>query len=160
MLYGLGGIGKTQMAIEFARKHQEKYSAVFWLNGNSRDTLLLSFSTLFQQLPGNKGKSKGVGDPEEIARAALQWFSTNGNKDWLLIYDNIDRDWSLGTSDSEAYDLYSYFPSCDQGSIIVTTRLQCLAEIGHALNVGRVSFEQGIRILAENSKRPDTTEGM
>ncbi|KAL9633792.1 MAG: hypothetical protein Q9164_004484 [Protoblastenia rupestris] len=39
VLHGLGGIGKTQLAIAFARKHQERYSAILWLNGNSKDTL-------------------------------------------------------------------------------------------------------------------------
>jgi adenylylsulfate kinase-like enzyme len=33
VLYGLGGIGKTQLAVEFARKHQSTFSAIFWLDG-------------------------------------------------------------------------------------------------------------------------------
>ena len=35
VLYGLGGIGKTQLAIEYIKRHKEKYTAVFWLNANN-----------------------------------------------------------------------------------------------------------------------------
>lgn len=44
ILHGLGGIGKTQLAIAHARKHQRTYSAVLWVNGNSRNTVLQSLS--------------------------------------------------------------------------------------------------------------------
>ena len=44
VLHGLGGIGKTQLAIAYARKHQEVYSAIICVNGNSKDTLLQSLA--------------------------------------------------------------------------------------------------------------------
>ena len=40
ILHGLGGIGKTQLARAYIRKHQATYSAILWLNDNSKDTLL------------------------------------------------------------------------------------------------------------------------
>ena len=40
ILYGLGGIKKTQIALAYVKKYQETYSAILWLNGNSKDTLL------------------------------------------------------------------------------------------------------------------------
>ena len=46
VLYGLGGIGKTQLAIAYARKHHQRYSAMLWLNGNSRDRLVQSLAVL------------------------------------------------------------------------------------------------------------------
>jgi len=39
VVHGLGGIGKTQLCIEFVRRYQEKYTAVFWLDGSSEDAL-------------------------------------------------------------------------------------------------------------------------
>lgn len=45
VICGLGGMGKTQLAIEFARKHHSRYSAVFWLDGSSKDRLKQSLST-------------------------------------------------------------------------------------------------------------------
>ena len=40
VLHGLGGIGKTQLAIAYARRYQKSYSAILWLDGKSKDTLL------------------------------------------------------------------------------------------------------------------------
>ena len=160
VLYGLGGIGKTQMAIEYARKHQEKYSAIFWLNGDTLNTLLLSLAAIAQRLPRKLGGKGHTGDLEENARLALQWLSTPGNKGWLLIYDNIDRDWSRDDLDPEAYDLLSYPPPSDHGSIIITTRLQNLAHLGDNLSIGRVTFDEGLQILSNNSMISEITKGI
>jgi adenylylsulfate kinase-like enzyme len=39
LLHGLGGMGKTQLAIAFARRHQQRFSAILWLDGSSIDQL-------------------------------------------------------------------------------------------------------------------------
>jgi AAA+ ATPase superfamily predicted ATPase len=44
VLHGLGGIGKTQLAVEYVRRHKEKHTAIFWLNANNKDSLQLSFA--------------------------------------------------------------------------------------------------------------------
>ena len=49
ILHGLGGIGKTQLTIEYIRRHKEKYTAIFWLNANDQDSLKLSFRDVAQQ---------------------------------------------------------------------------------------------------------------
>jgi AAA+ ATPase superfamily predicted ATPase len=46
VLYGLGGIGKTQLAIKYTTRHKEKYTAIFWLNVNDEDSLKLSFRNI------------------------------------------------------------------------------------------------------------------
>lgn len=51
VIYGLGGMGKTQLAIEFARKHESKYSAVFWLDGSSKDKVRQWFVHIAGRLP-------------------------------------------------------------------------------------------------------------
>jgi hypothetical protein len=43
ILHSLRGIGKTQLAITYAKRHKEKYTAIFWLNANDKDLLKLSF---------------------------------------------------------------------------------------------------------------------
>jgi hypothetical protein len=160
VLYGLGGIGKTQMAISFARRHQKSYSAILWINGDGMSTLLPSLSSVLPRVPTNRGKSQEAGDIKAMAQEALQWLSLPANKNWLLIYDNVDRDWSPDNSDPEAYDLQKYFPTTDQGSILVTTRLQSLASLGESLQVRPVSLDQGLRILTKDAAEIEITEGM
>lgn len=50
-LYGMGGIRKTQLAIEFARRYQQKYSAVFWIDGSSKEKPKQSIANIANQLP-------------------------------------------------------------------------------------------------------------
>lgn len=50
VLHGLGGIGKTQLALEYVRKYKEKHTAVSWLNANDDDSLQLSFRNVSQQI--------------------------------------------------------------------------------------------------------------
>ena len=51
VLHGLGGIGKSQLAIEFAKKHRTDYTAVLWLNAKTEDTLKRSFAANVRRLP-------------------------------------------------------------------------------------------------------------
>jgi adenylylsulfate kinase-like enzyme len=39
VVHGLGGMGKTQLCVEYARQHKEDFTAIFWLDGSSRDSL-------------------------------------------------------------------------------------------------------------------------
>lgn len=48
---GLGGIGKTQLAVEFARKHHWRYSAVLWLDGSSIDKSFVDIAYLLRGSP-------------------------------------------------------------------------------------------------------------
>ncbi|KAL2016679.1 hypothetical protein VTK56DRAFT_3181 [Thermocarpiscus australiensis] len=50
-LYGLGGIGKTQLAADFARRHQAVFSSVFWLDGRSEDRLRHSLASYAGRIP-------------------------------------------------------------------------------------------------------------
>lgn len=75
VLHGLGGIGKTQLAVHFAREHQHEFTAIFWLSGKDRGTLLQSFSSVLPRLPGQSQTHEAIGDEELEQRATqvLQW---------------------------------------------------------------------------------------
>jgi hypothetical protein len=159
VLHGLGGIGKTQLALEYARRHQNDYSAVFWLDGKTRDTLKQYLAAIAERLPqGQTTESarhytkEGLTTMDDIIREVLAWFGMVRNKKWLLIYDNVD-----GENSPDAYDVREYFPHCDQGSIIITTRQVYLCQLGSELQVGKVNAKQGLQILANSLGR--STQG-
>ena len=97
VVHGLGGIGKTQLVIEYAILHQAKYTAFFWLNGKTEESLIQSLMLLAARLPKgqiadvNAGKVKGLEESRQKAQKVLQWFALKGNNQWLLVYDNIDK---------------------------------------------------------------------
>ena len=51
IVHGLGGIGKTQLFVEFTRKHQRSYSAVFWVDGSINERMRRSIADLAGRLP-------------------------------------------------------------------------------------------------------------
>ncbi|KAK0609054.1 Nephrocystin-3, partial [Lasiodiplodia hormozganensis] len=128
--HGLGGIGKTQLAVQFARKYHTSFSAVFWLDGSTKDGLMNAFVGLARRIPkGELGAdainslNQPVPQVEMITEAVLQWLSLPSNKHWLLIFDNVDRDCSHKDRDPQAYDVGEFFPQADHGSILITSRL-------------------------------------
>ncbi|KAH0541264.1 hypothetical protein FGG08_004269 [Glutinoglossum americanum] len=159
VLHGLGGIGKTQLAIEFARRHRDNFSAIFWLNGKTREALVRSIAAIAKRLSHAQKPTTAVVDlkePEDVerkAREVLSWLSLEGNSKWLLIFDNIDKDDALGIGDEEAYCIESFFPGADQGSIIITTRLKRLGEFGKPLPVGILGQGEALELLAEIAGR-------
>lgn len=64
ILHGLGGMGKTQLAIRFTRDHRNDFTAVFWLNGKDRGTLLQSLSSVLPRLPGQSRNNEAINDKE------------------------------------------------------------------------------------------------
>ena len=130
----MGGIGKTQLAIEFARKFRRDYSAVFWIDGSSKEKLKQSIANLANRFTQHqlleRAKLYAQKPHKELDGAVedvLLWFSQLLNERWLLIYDNVDQELSAGTSDSEAFNLKEYLPEADQGYILITSRNKFMA---------------------------------
>lgn len=126
VLHGLGGIGKTQMAAEFASKHQRRFSAVFWLDGKSKDSLLQSIASCASRIPeyqiseSSRTYSAGSdGDINIVVQEVIGWFAREDNTQWLLIFDNVDRDYTRFNTDHDAYDIRNYFSGADHGSILI-----------------------------------------
>lgn len=89
VLHGLGGIGKTQLAIRFARLRQNDYSAIFWLNGKNQEMLWRSLASVLPRLPGNSTRPgpQNKDELEQQARQVLQWLARNKNSKWLTVFD-------------------------------------------------------------------------
>src|SRR5450755_708005 len=82
---GLGGIGKTQIAVEYAYRYQNNYESVLWVNANSSETLVSDFLALAHllQLPEADQKS----DPQDVIGGVKRWLQDHG--EWLLIFEGV-----------------------------------------------------------------------
>jgi hypothetical protein len=159
VVHGLGGIGKTQLAVEFARKHHHRFSAVFWLDGSSEASLKQSFVSIAQRLPRGELTADSAAQLSDAAVEAdmavhecQRWLSIPSNAHWLLIIDNVDRD-HHDREDPQAYNVQAYFPHADHGWMLITSRLPSLQRLGSGVKVGTVAAEQARAILENNAGR-------
>jgi hypothetical protein len=85
-LNGMGGIGKTQTALEYAYRRRQDYKAVLWAGANTRETLIADFAAIAGQL---NLPEKNAQDQGEAVAAVKRWLENNSS--WLLILDNADE---------------------------------------------------------------------
>lgn len=132
VVQGLGGLGKTQLAIHFVLRYKEEFSAIFWVNGKTRETACQSMASFLAKLPGVECQATNDQNVEEQAVQVLSWLSQAGNSKWLLVFDNVDGCCPSGAPDADHYDITRFFPAAHHGSILITTR-----ELSLANRVGR-----------------------
>ncbi|KAL4945779.1 hypothetical protein BDV06DRAFT_219022 [Aspergillus oleicola] len=155
ILHGLGGIGKTQLAIRFARIHKDDFTAIFWFDARNRGALIKSLASACLKVTEGHLAARTINkdDLEQRAQGMLHWLSINGNSRWLVIFDNVDHysPASVTEGPGGSYDIRSFFPTADHGSIIITTRLAQMAELGVGYLVQRLSSKDSISLLNSSS---------
>jgi hypothetical protein len=165
ILQGLGGIGKTQTSIKYAKRYKDIYSAIFWLNIKDEDSLKQSFVKIAKQIlrdHPSAGPLKGLDMKEkldEVVDAVKIWFNLSDNTRWLLIYDNYDNPKVRGNRDPTAVDIRKYLPESDQRSVIITTR-SAQVRSGHRIKIEKFrDVQDSLRVLSHESQRDDTMDG-
>lgn len=134
---GLGGIGKTQIAVEYAYRYRDHYQAVFWINASTRDTLSADFVMLAALL---KLAEQYEQDQDIVARAVKRWLTTHNL--WLLILDNVD----------DVKMMVDFLPVHATGDVLLTTRLQALGTVAHSVEVEKMAPEEGVMFLLRRTK--------
>jgi Domain of unknown function (DUF4062) len=114
-LYGLGGIGKTRAAVEYAWAHREDYTAFLFAQADSPEELRRNLSGLAGPL---QLRESAAAEEEVRLEAVLSWLAANPG--WLLILDNID------TADALA-EANRLMGRLDSGHVILTSRLNRFA---------------------------------
>ncbi|KAK1780029.1 hypothetical protein QBC45DRAFT_477241 [Copromyces sp. CBS 386.78] len=152
VLHGLGGIGKTQLAVNFARQYKAAFSAIFWLDGTSEDSLKQSFASCAKRIPKDQIpeniRSPKTGDEvdlDDIVEHVQEWLAKDNNVDWLLIFDNVDLDHTQGEIPG-AYDIRKYLRS-DHGAVLITSRLSKLAQLGESKRIKRADLDLSKKIF-------------
>lgn len=108
-LHGLGGVGKTQLALEYAYSQKDNYERVYWISAVSEDTLFAGFQELATKSGWIHKNAKLA--PKELV--SLVQRKLQKLKSWLMVFDNLDN--------FEIAD--SYFPDVDTDKhLLMTTR--------------------------------------
>jgi len=164
-LYGLGGIGKTQLAIAYSKAHRAKYSAIFWVNIRDEDSVKQSYARIARRiLREHPSASRLVtitddSQPYEIVAAVKGWLEHRKNTQWLMVFDNYDNPKVPGNADPGAVDIRGFLPEVYHGSVIVTTR-SSKVKVGCQIRVGKLEdVRDSLRILSDASRRDGVMDG-
>ncbi|KAI9155676.1 Ankyrin-3 [Paramyrothecium foliicola] len=128
---GFSGYGKTQLALHYVNNYWPTSSMAFWIDASSVESIDNAFDEIAAELQGSHSRHKAsVSDFK-------RWLCQDSNKSWLVVFDSVE--------DHDNLDIRNYFPSCEQGSIIITTVLSCIhTPLGfHGLSLEGVNEEAG-----------------
>jgi len=166
VLYGLGGIGKTQLSVAYAKRHKDSYSAIFWLNIKDEDSLKQSFARVARQIVRENPSAAQLSNIDtnenldEVVDAVKAWLSLPNNIRWLMIYDNYDNPRLPGKTDPAAVDIRKFLPESYQGSIIITTR-SSQVRFGHSIQIRKFKdVHDSLEILSNASRREGLKNSM
>jgi tetratricopeptide (TPR) repeat protein len=133
---GLGGIGKTQLAVEYAYRFRHEYRAVFWAHAEGPEALASAYVSIaaLLQLPEQHAL-----EPSITVQAVKAWLQTH--QEWLLILDNAD----------ELNLLPPFLPPAPGGHLLLTTRASASGHLARLIEVETFSLEQGAFFLLRRS---------
>lgn len=136
-LCGLGGIGKTQVALEYAYRYAQHYQALFWIEAETVESVLSSMQRLAEvlQLPDPQ-----LADQHRLVTAIHQWLVSHHQ--WLLIWDHLE----------ELDLLQRFLPPTQHGSILITTRSQALGSLAQELLLPPMTLEEGSLFVLRRAK--------
>ena len=134
---GLGGIGKTQLALEYAHRcHPNVYRTVLWTKAADKATLEASYLSLASLLRLPEKDERKV---DRVIQAVKTWLERHTN--WLLILDNVD-DLQLARS---------FLPIKPRGHILLTTQSQIVGNIAAQIEMEAMAPEEGLLFLLRRS---------
>jgi tetratricopeptide (TPR) repeat protein len=134
---GLGGMGKTQTAIEYAYRYADAYQVTFWLRAETRALLLSDVVALADVLPLSEKKGQ---EPHEVIEAVKGWLQEHSG--WLLVLDNLEK-LSL---------MHEVLPATSTGHILVTTRFQSTGPSIQRIDLEQMKPEEGALLLLRRAK--------
>jgi hypothetical protein len=136
-LSGLGGVGKTQTAVEYAYRHSDEYVQTFWAIADSREAAVSGYVTIANLLKLPEADSQ---DQMLAVEAVKRWLGLS--QGWLLILDNAD---DIGMA-------RAFIPPGKNGHVLLTTRAQAVGTIARRVQIQEMATEEGALFLLRRAK--------
>ncbi|MFI1014401.1 FxSxx-COOH system tetratricopeptide repeat protein [Streptomyces sp. NPDC020965] len=140
-LHGMGGVGKSQIAIEYVYRHSRDYQLIWWIPAEQENQIVQSLIELGEQMGLQAGAEISAVPAVLNALRVGEPYS-----DWLLVFDNAE----------DPKEVRKYFPSDGPGRILVTSRNSQWSSTASSLEVNVFAREESIALLRRRSPQlPD-----
>ncbi|MCA1606545.1 MAG: tetratricopeptide repeat protein, partial [Acidobacteria bacterium] len=132
-LHGMGGIGKTQMAVEYIYRHLHDYDVIWWIQATQQAQIRAGLTELAQRLrlPGSAEANTAVPAVREALRLGQP------SRRWLLVFDSAESPETVRP----------FFPTNGPGEILITSRNPAWAGIARPLEVAVFKREESKDLL-------------
>lgn len=121
---------------------------MFWLDARTEGKLKLSIASCASRIPKCQIPENSrtylatlAGNLDDVVSDVMGWLSRPDNTKWLLIFDDVGEGRETYASD-EAYNLTNYYRQPYHGSVLITTRLATLEQLGESWKLGKLVEEQ------------------
>ncbi|KAL2022760.1 hypothetical protein VTK56DRAFT_4576 [Thermocarpiscus australiensis] len=104
LLHGMGGVGKTEVALRLAQDLEDRFKYIFYIDGSTPASILQSYAAIARQ------NGLGGGTADELRTRAMRWMA-DLTEEWLMIFD-----------DCRLRDRQGQLPGEGKGNIIYTSR--------------------------------------
>ncbi|KAK5134177.1 hypothetical protein LTR08_006837 [Meristemomyces frigidus] len=163
-VWGLGGVGKTQLIVECAYRLRKEFPWLLWIHASSATRFDQSIREIadITRIPGRN-------DPKVNALRLLSaWLCDESKGRWLIVLDNADDGSFLLESPSVGNEAdgrrrIDYLPECDHGAVVITTRSKSeglkLAELSDMIAVSPMDEGEAVALLENKlGQQADTAD--
>ena len=145
VLFGLGGSGKTEIAVHFAQQQRHCYGAVFWVNGVDEIHMYAGYRDICRII-GKDGGDNAYNSTWE----AQCWLSSH--RSWLLIFDNVDDDIAIDALRRKFLNVGM------EGDILITSRNSNTTAYWYGVEVSDMETHEAETLLYNINSRQEPGE--
>jgi tetratricopeptide (TPR) repeat protein len=137
---GLGGVGKSSLAVEYAYRQRGALDVVWWVRAEEPATLASDFTALAGAL---KLPERTQTDPALVVPAVHRWLADHGR--WLLVFDNVTR----------PEDVTALLPPAGGGQVLLTSRWAAWGEWAKPLRLEVLSRDEAVAFVRKRTSTSD-----
>lgn len=148
-LFGLGGIGKSEIALEYVYRYQSSYQRIYWISADTQASLLGGYKKIAERA---ELQTVHLSTRAEIAEDVISWLEQE--ESWLLVVDNLDNIEVLSMPE-KPNSKFLLLPSTGQlrQHTLITTRNRHASGIpAQGMEVDKFGQQDSLRLLYKSSK--------
>jgi tetratricopeptide (TPR) repeat protein len=145
VLLGIGGCGKSQMALEYCHQAEanRRFTAIFWVDASSPNTVAQSYTTIAATISKANIDMTDTAANIRLVKDMMSTWTTA----WLLVFDNFDNPKAFTEKPVE-----DYFPRGKNGFILLTSRHAKSERLGHTITISNMLEAEALELLFRSSK--------